>query len=327
MREKRLTRPAIVLVLTAVSIATPAWAQDAPGSQDHPLVSRYTGSTLVAYDVKDYDAFTLALGPEKMVAGKRTAEKTESLEGKVTRMIYVGPEGRSALEVFRNYEAAFRKAGFEVLYSCSTNAECGRNFRAVVYPPGRQMQTVRAGAGALSTNIRDVHYLAARKKNGQAVYVSLLVALHNARKDPNVLLEIVEPTAMDDDMVTVNAAAMAESLESTGHIALYGIHFDTDSANIKPESRAALKEIAALLQETPSLSLLVVGHTDNQGGYDYNMELSQRRAAAVVKALGSDFGVGASRLRAAGVGYLAPVASNETEEGRSKNRRVELVKQ
>lgn len=315
-----------LLLLAMMSLAVPPLAQDAPGSADHPLVSRYEGSTLVAYDVKEYDAFTLALGPEQVTGGKRTARNTEKLEGRVTRIMYTGPEGRSALEVFRNYETAFRKGGFEILYSCASADECGRNFRAVVYPSNRQMQPTREGRGALSTNVSEPHYLAAVKKGGQPVYVSLFVAFHNARKDPNVLLEIVEPKAMDSGMVTVDAAAMASGLKSAGHIALYGIHFDTNSAEVKPESRAALSEIATLLEKDTSLRLLVVGHTDNQGSYDANMALSQRRAEAVVRALESEFGISASRLKPAGVGYLAPVATNDTDEGRAKNRRVELVK-
>jgi outer membrane protein OmpA-like peptidoglycan-associated protein len=76
-----------------------------------------------------------------------------------------------------------------------------------------------------------------------------------------------------------------------------------------------------------NLSLLIVGHTDNVGGYDANVTLSQRRAEAVFQELTSTYGVAASRLRAVGVGMAAPVASNATDDGRAKNRRVELVRQ
>ena len=113
----------------------------------------------------------------------------------------------------------------------------------------------------------------------------------------------------------------------TGKAAVYGIYFDTGKAEIKPESEPALKEIAKLLQADPKLKLYVVGHTDNSGGLDYNMKLSKDRADAVVKALTGKYGIAASRLSAFGVGPLAPVASNQTEEGRAKNRRVELVAQ
>jgi len=128
-------------------------------------------------------------------------------------------------------------------------------------------------------------------------------------------------------MVTVDAAAMAKDIAATGRVALYGIYFDTDKADIKPESEPTLEEIATLLKQDPKLKLYVVGHTDNVGGYDYNTKLSQRRAASVVNTLTTKHGIQAVRLTAAGVGLLAPVAPNDTEEGRAKNRRVELVKQ
>jgi outer membrane protein OmpA-like peptidoglycan-associated protein len=163
------------------------------------------------------------------------------------------------------------------------------------------------------------------------VHISVLVAFDagfsELSKRPVTLLEIVESEAMETGMVTVNAEAMAEGIDATGHIAIYGIYFDTDSAEIKPESLPTLKEISKLLQNRPDLELLVVGHTDNQGTYDHNMDLSSRRAEAVARALVREYGISEIRLRAAGVGYLSPVASNDTEPGRGMNRRVELVKQ
>ena len=94
---------------------------------------------------------------------------------------------------------------------------------------------------------------------------------------------------------------------------------------MKPESTPALTEVAKLLQQTPALTLFVVGHTDMVGDHASNMRLSQDRAKAVVAALTGRFGVAASRLKPIGSGPYAPVASNATEEGRAKNRRVELV--
>jgi outer membrane protein OmpA-like peptidoglycan-associated protein len=120
---------------------------------------------------------------------------------------------------------------------------------------------------------------------------------------------------------------MAKGIASDGHVALYGILFDTDKTDIKPESAATIAEIAKFLKQGAGVKLYVVGHTDNVGLYDYNMGLSQRRAAAVVTELTTKHGIPAARLKPAGSGPLAPVAPNETEEGRAKNRRVELVKQ
>jgi outer membrane protein OmpA-like peptidoglycan-associated protein len=127
--------------------------------------------------------------------------------------------------------------------------------------------------------------------------------------------------------VTANAAVLAQDLKTTGHVAVYGIYFDTGKSEIKPESEPTLAEIAKLLQQNPNLKLYVVGHTDNVGELLYNMKLSQDRAGAVVNALVFQYSVTASRLVARGTGPLAPVASNKTEDGRAQNRRVELVEQ
>jgi outer membrane protein OmpA-like peptidoglycan-associated protein len=137
-------------------------------------------------------------------------------------------------------------------------------------------------------------------------------------------LTIVEKAAMAQD-VTADAASMARDIASTGRVAVYGIYFDFDKSDLKPESKPALDEIAGLLAQDPKLKLFVVGHTDNVGEVSYNMTLSQSRAEAVVKALVTDYKIDASRLKPYGVGPLCPVAANTTEEGRAKNRRVELV--
>jgi len=139
-------------------------------------------------------------------------------------------------------------------------------------------------------------------------------------------LIIVEKKGMAQQVIA-DAKTMASDIGSTGKIAIYGIYFDFDKADVKPESEPALKEIAKLLSENPQLKLYVVGHTDNVGGLDYNMKLSQQRAEAVVKELASKYKVDGSHLKALGVGPAAPVTSNKTEEGRAKNRRVELVEQ
>jgi outer membrane protein OmpA-like peptidoglycan-associated protein len=139
-------------------------------------------------------------------------------------------------------------------------------------------------------------------------------------------LTIVEKKSMAQD-ITANADAFSNDIRATGHAAVYGIYFDTGKWGIKPESDGALAEIAKLMKGDPGLQLNVVGHTDNVGGMESNMKLSQARAEAVVQALSGKYGVAATRMRPFGVGPLSPVASNDSEEGRGKNRRVELVKQ
>jgi outer membrane protein OmpA-like peptidoglycan-associated protein len=136
----------------------------------------------------------------------------------------------------------------------------------------------------------------------------------------------VERQAMGQDVVA-NADALARGLKETGHVAVNGILFDTGKTDLKSSSEAAIAEVVTLLKADASLLLYVVGHTDNVGGLESNMRLSQGRAEAVVKSLVSGHGIAPARLKAFGNGPYAPVSTNETEAGRAKNRRVELVKQ
>jgi outer membrane protein OmpA-like peptidoglycan-associated protein len=137
-------------------------------------------------------------------------------------------------------------------------------------------------------------------------------------------LTIVEKQAMAQE-VTIDAAAMASSIADTGSVAIYGINFDTGKSDLKPESEPAIDEIVKLLTDNPALKVYIVGHTDMVGDAASNVKLSQARAQSVITALVSKHGIAANRLIAFGNGPYAPVASNKTEEGRAKNRRVELV--
>jgi len=142
----------------------------------------------------------------------------------------------------------------------------------------------------------------------------------------NYKLHIVTETALTQDVVA-NAADLSTGITGVGHIVVNGILFDTGKAEVKPESDAALQEVAKLLKGKPSLKVYVVGHTDNVGGLAANIDLSKRRAASVVQSLTAKYGVSAAQLQSFGDGPYAPVASNHSEDGRALNRRVELVEQ
>jgi OOP family OmpA-OmpF porin len=171
-----------------------------------------------------------------------------------------------------------------------------------------------------------MRYLSAKlaRREGD-VYASLFV--DDKGNGPEVQLYVIEMKPMEGDLITVNAASLANDINRTGHASVYGIYFDTGKADVKPESDPTFKKIAKLLRGSPTLKLYVVGHTDNQGALDMNMDLSRRRADAVLAALTTKYGVAPTRLRAFGSGPYSPVASNDSEDGRAKNRRVELVKQ
>jgi outer membrane protein OmpA-like peptidoglycan-associated protein len=159
------------------------------------------------------------------------------------------------------------------------------------------------------------------EKNGGVTYVHV-EAFNDGR---NYGVTVVETGTMKQDVVA-DATALGASIAATGKATVYGVYFDTGKLVMKPESNPALEEITRLLNQEISLALYVVGHTDNVGALDYNLKLSADRADAVVKAL-IGRGIVASRLKGTGVGPYCPVASNRTEEGKAKNRRVELVEQ
>ena len=340
----------MVIALCALGVAVAsAQKSDAKGSRDHPLISRYAGSIIIGYDQRQYDEVVLPLGPivrTDPVAMKFDPKKKQAVDGKVSRVLYVAPEGRSSLEVVKNYELALTKAGFQTLYSCAGD-DCGGHDgwlgEFFLYPAGRRLSNTpgpEAGsqAGRISSSAfsipKDQRYLAAKLPRAEGdVYASVYVAIESFDFSPYThnhaltLLDVIETKPMETGMVTVDAAGMAKDIASTGHVALYGIHFDTNSSEIKAESESTLNEIAKLLKQDAQLKLYVVGHTDNVGGYEYNAALAQHRADSVVKALASKHSIAPARLKAVGVGLLAPVAPNDNEDGRAKNRRVELVKQ
>ncbi|MBI5020530.1 MAG: OmpA family protein [Ignavibacteriales bacterium] len=157
------------------------------------------------------------------------------------------------------------------------------------------------------------------EKNKAATYVSV-EAFNDGRE---YTLIIVENKPMEDE-VTIDAASLSKGISETGKIAVYGIYFDVGKSDIKPESKPTIDEIVKMLKQNSKLKLFVVGHTDIDGSLESNMKLSSDRAASVVKAL-IENGIQASRLKSNGVGPYCPIESNHTEEGKAKNRRVELV--
>jgi OmpA-OmpF porin, OOP family len=192
-----------------------------------------------------------------------------------------------------------------------------------VVPPGHSREEVKRNfSNAFASAGFTVDYDAGRNlvvhKDNLWVWASV--------QDNNYTLTSVREKAMQQQVVA-SAKELQSGINATGHIVANGIFFDTDKAELKPESKPALDEIAKLLKDDPGLRIYVVGHTDNQGNLAHNLDLSKARAASVAKALESQYGIAAPRLASYGDGPYAPVASNESEDGRAKNRRVELVKQ
>ena len=326
---------------------------NAPGSSDL-LLPRYAGSFILAQTRKDFDELILPLGktigssyqtdPDK----KLRYEKVETVEGRLTRTVYVVPEGRSTLEVVRNYTNELEGKGAKTLFQCS-KAECGEDFHKLhgvpraLKPEGTAYNRARRD---LTGNVLEYVDPSADQRlwvgkwergGGADVYVSIYAATQTGGSMGNVsaalkgrvlvMLDVLETKAMQQNLAFVSAEQIGGALGKDGRVALYGILFDFDKADIKPESDKQLVEMANLLKATPGLKVFIVGHTDNKGTFAYNTDLSQRRAEAVAKALASRYGIAADRLVAKGVGPLSPLAPNDDEDGQSTTRRVELVRQ
>ena len=212
-------------------------------------------------------------------------EVLKDVEGALEEITYTCPEGISALQLYRNAEGALKQAGFTLVY----NGKDAWDNPAVTGRKGAQWIFVRQAPGSNSYT----------------------------------MLAVLEKK-MDQEMA-VNAESLAAEIEKSGHVAVYGINFDTGKATLKPESEAALGEIQKVLSMRADWKMRVEGHTDNTGSKAANQTLSAQRAASVAAWLAAH-GIDKARLTTQGFGDSKPVADNTTDEGRAKNRRVELVK-
>jgi len=338
---------AALALLASLTLATAALADapkaDVAASADHPVLKRFAGSVLAGYAQQDWEqrSFPDASGVSR---NDDKFARPVTLEGKVTRLFYLAPLGKSPLEVFRNHQQALAAAGFKTTWQCESEAQgCAKAYFAL--DKYERMKGMRWAEGDLPANGGEhagsswslagaISYEQGRMLVGTLasggrslnllLYTSVAENTHTGRAA--TYIEIVEPKAMPTGQVTVDAKAIGAGLQAEGKIALYGLFFDTGKTDIKPDSNAQLDQMAAVLKAQPALKVLIVGHTDNVGSIDANLALSQGRAQAVVAAL-TQRGIAAGRLQARGVANFSPVASNAAEDGRAKNRRVEMVAQ
>jgi OmpA-OmpF porin, OOP family len=334
-----LKRRLLTLILAGAGL--PALAQNLPGSKDHPAIKRFAGSSIVAYDTKRFDEVDLGVSSFKRfnltTKAREFASPPIKAEGERTRIWYESSGETTSAELFRNYANELAAQGFTTLYDSTKDATLGK-WNGYLTPYGTtegELKTSRSKFVVSAASTNEIRTLSAQRvKDGQTLYVHLVTVqwdkenkTFKAQRGAYAALDIVQAGSLQQAMVTVSAGDMSKAMNSTGRVALYGIVFDTAKADLKPESKPALDEIAKLLKAEAALKLRVVGHTDNQGSLDSNIALSKRRAEAVNAALAGRYGIAANRLSAYGVADLAPVASNADEAGRAKNRRVELVPQ
>lgn len=304
---------------------------DIKGASDHPQIRRFDGSSIRHYDKKAFGEMQVALGP--VLDDK---PKIDTVEGVHTTLVYVMPQDVSTLEAVRAYQAELSKLGEVKLLFSGVNGGGRKQLDSGVNQFMTRVYGDVSGASRWMNWNTEYRYALFRiKVDGGNFFMSIYAGMNDGnggidtrtikRGRVGVRLDIIEPKPMASRMVTVSSADMSAELKKDGSVSLYGILFDTNKAELKPESNAALVEIAKLMAADASLKLLVVGHTDTVGAFEANRELSQRRAKAVVAALVSQHNVAATRLQSFGASFAAPVASNAAEPGRAKNRRVELV--
>ena len=274
------------LILSVLFPASALGADDVPTSKDHPLFTRYPGSSIREYE-KNYNAVEFAVG-----TGEDGNPKRQAVEGDMTllRYFYDEKDQASPLQIMRNYQNAIKGIGGEVVYERPAKDNDG----------GEATRKVTTGE-------RDV-------------WVRLEQDIFSAPTQ-SYTLRIVEAKAMQQ---VIGANKMLEGINTKGFMTLY-VNFDTGKWDLKADGQATVKEIVTMLQNAPTLNIGVEGHTDNVGTPASNKTLSVNRAKSVMNAIIAG-GIAPARLTAAGFGQEKPIADIRTEEGRAKNRRVELVK-
>ncbi len=296
-----------LLAAAVIGFSAPVFAED---GEDHPMVSRYPGTKIDHYDYKEFEEAQILLSKPYQQNGKWVADKLLPLEGQVTYIHYRKPDTVSALQIFRNYQAAFAKGGFKELFVC--NRPCTEENLG-------SFQDLLKARNLYLNYSRDNQYISAQNGN---VYVSMFV------NEGGVWLFVIEKGEMATDKISVvGNSPIADALNKAGRVDVYGLTFDTGKSTLKSTSKTTLDELAKILTDNPQINLDVIGHTDNVGTPDSNLKLSQDRSDVVVAALVSEYGVNPSRLNPTGKGQSQPVASNDTEKGKATNRRVEFVMQ
>ena len=305
-----------------------------PGPDD-PLVSRFSGAVMVAHLERAYDAASLPVDPVRSEAYSPSTgwdpdildEIEFAVEGRVSWIAYRAPENRSTLEILRNYQQALLADGFTVRFECVGENGCGPRMGVHVidnvlphrFIHARLLHDVRRMPG-------NPRAMLVERNNEEGVDHVFLYISDEQR--PVILQVVVAGMPMQTGLVETgvrSADELQESLTVEGRAIVEGIFFEHDSAELRDDSREALIQMAELLETNPDIEVLVVGHTDNQGNFEYNEDLSMRRANAVHQALVRDHGIASGRMSAKGASFMAPIASNASEEGRALNRRVELV--
>ncbi len=315
MKESKRILMVILIAVFPLMVFT---QEDDPG-----IISIYEGSRVIYDDQIGFEEFPQLVSDDSVI----------TLEGIIRRQWCQAPDDRSPLEVIKNYEAAIKSMGGELLFITRDpqsieidNEKIAKYFN--LHRKNRGLATNVVSYNKFPTGMSE--FLTARITAPDKEYYLTIASGRGhsaARQADRTYFEIVtlEVESMELGMVTMDA--LREGIAAYGKTPVYNIHFETGSAEVRPESAEALKIISEFMKQNPSERFFVVGHTDNVGDYDMNHDLSYARANAVVGRLIDEYGVDMNQIKPVGVGPASPILSNSTEEGKARNRRVEIVKQ
>jgi len=295
--------------------------EDIPNAKDHPLINRFPNSKIVQYKTADFvEAILPVKGYTQQQISNLPSDYLVKPSGNVTFIEYLGQEGLSQYQVYENYLHGLKNGGMEVLFACLGQKECksGMEYNSGI---ADIVPALNIGNNCTGSNIAVItaKMVVAPKQNS---YLHLCIS---SASRVMVAQTIIEEKLLITGLVTLSTDEMAKAITEKGKIAIYGIHFASNRDEILEESTPTLVQLANLLIKQPTLKLFVVGHTDSQGEEIYNQSLSEKRAQAVITKLVQTYGIAQNRLQARGVGELVPVSTNQANEGRQLNRRVELV--
>ena len=320
-----MKKATLIFTVFALMILPNLFAQrqtDIEGGKDHPLISRFEGSVIEFYDHKNYDEYTLVLG---FTEEEGQVEEVLIIEGEVTRIQYSTKGDHSVFEIYKNYELALESANFTTLFTWSDKLAKQPGWEFWFYNYFGEINKMVSPYDHPDGRMGFRYHVASGLNEGRNVYIVLYVSSDDDTDWILTTVDVIEEKPMETGLVT--AVTIDKGLKMTGHAVLEGLFFDTGKSTLQIESDAALKNIAEYVNSNQDKKFFIVGHTDNTSDFTSNMTLSEERAKAVMNELINKYGVNTDQLQAYGVSYLSPVSSNSSDEGKARNRRVEIVEQ
>lgn len=312
-------------------LTTNLFSQDAPrtkdkkGASDYPGISRYKDAVIQEYNTINYTNFYFGLDVpvDKNFKGHgKFFNKYIEIKGKLHNTQYLIPIREGIMKVYENYKYALTNANYNILFTDNNGNTC---FWSDDYGDFSKMTRAYYGNGGCDVNY---YYVVAKgHRDSIDIYVSLFISTGGNYGKKFVIVNQSVMETIPLELGLVKADNISQNIEIEGRSIFYDIHFASGNAQIDSKSNNQISEIAKYLKKHSNKKYYIVGHTDNEGNFNYNMTLSENRAKAVMNILIKKYGINKDQLKAYGIANLVPVISNSTDKGKARNRRVEIVEQ